>query len=84
MITASLIGKMEKYVVTNCCECGGSFRVIGDGQYFTCPYCGTELSFKPVRNGRLANRAYNYNPELDNPLYYDEDLEGAPGFYGGD
>ncbi len=76
---------MEKVVVTNCCECGLPFRAIGEGNFVTCPYCGTELSFTPVRNNQFSKRNESQNdPELDNPLYYDEDLEGAPGFYGGD
>lgn len=76
---------MEKYVLTNCCECGLPFRAVGDGQFFTCPYCGAELSFKPVRGNNISKRNKSlYAPEQDNPLYYDEDLEGAPGFYGGD
>lgn len=76
---------MDKVVVTNCCECGLPFRAIGNGQYVTCPYCGAELSFKPVRNNRNSKQtAPQYDPELDDPLYYDEDLEGAPGSYGWD
>lgn len=76
---------MEKVVVTNCCECGLPFRAIGDGDFVTCPYCGAELSFKPVRDNRFSKQnEQQYNPEMDNPLYYDEDMEGAPGFYGGE
>lgn len=76
---------MEKCVVVNCCECGLPFRAMGEGQFVTCPYCGAELSFTPVRNNRYLREDRNlYDPELDNPLYYDVDLEGTPGFYGGD
>lgn len=76
---------MEEYVLTNCCECGLPFRVVGEGQFVTCPYCGAELSLKPIKNnGYSMHEEPLYDPELDNPLYYDEDLEGAPGFYGGD
>ena len=76
---------MEKCVVTTCCECGLPFRVMGEGNYVTCPYCGAELSFTPIQNNHFSNRKESqYDPELDNPLYYDEDLEGAPGYYGGD
>lgn len=76
---------MEKCVVVNCCECGLPFRAMEEGQFVTCPYCGAELSFTPVRNNRYLREDRNlYDPELDNPLYYDVDLEGAPGFYGGD
>lgn len=76
---------MEKVVVTNCCECGLPFRAIGDGNFVTCPHCGAELSFTPVSNNRFPNRnKTQYASEPDNPLYYDEDLEGAPGFYGGE
>ena len=76
---------MEKYVLTNCCECGLPFRAVGEGQFVTCPYCGAELSFKPVKNSEYSMP--NESPSVSepaNPLYYDEDLEGAPGFYGGD
>ena len=77
--------KMEKCVVTTCCVCGLSFRALGDGNYVTCPHCGAELSFTPPRNNRCQRRnEFQHVPELDNPLYYDEDLEGAPGFYGED
>jgi len=76
---------MEKCVVTNCCECGLPFRAMGEGQFVTCPYCGAELSFKPIKGTRFSRRNEpQYDPEQDNPLYYDEDLEGAPGFYGGE
>ncbi len=76
---------MEKCVVVNCCECGMPFRAMGEGQFVTCPCCGAELSFKPIRNhNSIRSHENQYDPELDNPLYYDEDLEGAPGFYGGD
>ena len=66
---------MEKCVVVNCCECGLPFRAMGEGQFVTCPYCGAELSFTPVRNNRYLREDRNlYDPELDNPLYYDVDL----------
>ena len=75
----------EKCVVTTCCACGLSFRALGDGNYVTCPHCGAELNFTPPRNDGYSRRYEpQYNIELDNPLYYDDDLEGAPGFYGGD
>jgi uncharacterized Zn finger protein (UPF0148 family) len=75
----------EKCVVTNCCVCGLPFRALGDGNFVACPYCGAELSFTLVKNNRYSQRKEpQYDPELDNPLYYDEDLEGAPGYYGGD
>lgn len=75
----------EKCVVTNCCVCGLPFRAMGEGNFVTCPYCGAELSFTPVWNNRYSqSNEPQYDLELDNPLYYDEDLEGAPGFYGGD
>ena len=61
------------------------FRAMGEGQFVTCPYCGAELSFKPIKNnGGSIIKNSQYDPEWDNPLYYDDDLEGAPGFYGGD
>lgn len=76
---------IENCVVVNCCECGLPFRAMGVGQFVTCPYCGVELGFKPIRNnGYSRGNVDQYDPELDNELYYDEDLEGAPGFYGGD
>jgi hypothetical protein len=76
---------MEKCVVVNCCECGLPFRAMGEGNYVTCPYCGAELSFTPPKHNCYSkNDRHQHDPELDNPLYYDEDLEGAPGFYGGD
>ena len=75
----------EKVVVTNCCECGMPFRALGEGNYVTCPHCGAELSFTPIRSNRFSKRNEpQYEPKQDNPLYYDEDMEGAPGFYGGD
>ena len=48
---------MEKCVVVNCCECGMPFRAMGEGQFVTCPYCGAELSFMPVRNSGFSQRA---------------------------
>lgn len=68
----------------NCCECGQPSRAMGEGNYVTCPYCGTELSFTPPKKLYSRLNESQYDPALDNPLYYDEDLEGAPGFYGGD
>ena len=76
---------MEKCVIVNCCDCGLPFRAMGEGQFVTCPYCGVELSFKPVMNNKeFRNSRNHYTPEQDDPLYYDEDLEGAPGYYGGE
>lgn len=76
---------MEKYVITNCCECGQPFRAVGEEQFVTCPYCGAELSFKPIKNSDYSMRNESlYDSQPDNPLYYDENLEGAPGFYCGD
>ena len=77
--------KEEKVIVVNCCECGLPFRAIGEGNFVTCTHCGTELSFTPPRNNRYSRRSGpQYYPEQDDPLYCDEDMEGAPGFYGGD
>lgn len=75
----------EKCVVTNCCVCGLPFRALGGGNFVTCPYCGAELSFTPVRNNRFSKQnEHQCDSGMDDPLYYDEDLEGAPGFYGND
>jgi predicted amidophosphoribosyltransferase len=46
----------EKVVVTNCCECGMPFRALGEGNYVTCPHCGAELSFTPIRSNRFSKR----------------------------
>lgn len=76
---------MGKFVVTECCMCGRSFRVVGEGEVFTCPYCDAELSFNSkYASPDMYGRYGDSEPELDEPLYYDEDLEGVPGFYGGD
>lgn len=74
---------MQKCAIANCCVCGLSFRSVGEVNDVTCPHCGAELSFTPIKNCFLQRNEQLFDTELGNPLCYDEDLEGAPGFYGG-
>jgi len=63
---------MPKEII-ECYRCHGTFTLVGGGSYTTCPYCRNRIHIK--------GRPVYDDLETD---YYDEDMEGAPGYYGGE
>ena len=79
-----------------CCECGGTFTAVGRGNEVDCPFCGVTLmipderrnmddeqhrKFSNYRGSGGYRNAGGSSLETD---YYDEDMQGADGYYGCD
>ena len=61
---------MQREYNTQCPVCNNAFTIVGNGNQVNCPYCSALLTI-----GGSSNH------ETD---YYDEDMEGADGYYGFD
>ena len=82
---------MEREI--RCCECG--FTAVGRGNEVDCPFCGVTLmipdeqrNMDDEQHRKFSNyRGQGYRNAGASSLetdYYDEDMQGADGYYGWD